>query len=70
MINKGLRPRDTLDWLAVVADVATIFGIFGAGLGFLYLYASKRSPVVIVALAVVDILVVGAMAWFALNRRK
>jgi hypothetical protein len=72
VINKELRTRDTLDWLAVVADVAAILGLFGAGLGLLYWYASKRPPVVIVALAVVVILQVGVMALLAvkITRRK
>jgi hypothetical protein len=61
-----------LDWLAVVVDCAAILGLFSAGLGLLYWYASKRPPVVIVAIAVVVTLLVGVVAWIAgkISRRE
>jgi hypothetical protein len=72
VINKGFRTRDTLDWLGVAADVIAIVGFFGAGLVLLYWYASKRPPVVIVAIAIVMILLVGVVGWIAVkvSRRK
>jgi hypothetical protein len=66
-MNKTLRTRDTLDWLAVVVDVAAILGLFSAGLVLLYWYASKRQPVVIVAMAVVLILIGFVVAWIAVK---
>jgi membrane protein YdbS with pleckstrin-like domain len=71
-MKKGLRTRDTLDWLAVVADVAAILGLLAAGLGLLYWYASKKPPVVIVAVAAVVILLVARVEWISvkLSHRK
>jgi hypothetical protein len=67
MSNQRLRPRDLLDWISVVVDVAQILAFLSIGIGLLYWYASKRLPVVIVAIAFMLILLFGVVAWLAVK---
>jgi hypothetical protein len=67
MNNKRLRQRDLLDWMSVAVDGAQMLVLVSVGLGLLYWYASKRLPVVIVAISFVLILLLGVVAWLAVK---
>jgi len=67
MSNQRLRRRDFLDWISVVVDVAQMLALLSVGIGLLYWYASKRLPVVIVAIAFTLILLFGVVAWLAVK---
>jgi len=56
--------------MSVVADGVQILGFVGVGLGLLYWYASRRLPVVIVAIAFVLLLLFGVVAWLAVRESR
>jgi hypothetical protein len=53
--------------MSVAVDGAQMLVLVSVGLGLLYWYASKRLPVVIVAISFVLILLLGVVAWLAVK---